>query len=125
MKDINNLNVLKKYIEYLVDFTGSIFSKPIITDNDYRSLLIESELFCKRVSESNFISPGLKTKLLSIRLAKINKEFSGRGILRALYIWKSRRESDFDSGLETKRRENILKYKEQMNNLLLLINAKS
>jgi hypothetical protein len=125
MDDINNLNILKKYIEYLVDLTGSTFSKPIITDNDYQSLLIESELFCKRVSGSNFITPGLQTKLLSNRLAKINEEFSFRGTLRALNIWKTKRESYFDSGLETKRRENILKYKEQMNNLLLLIDAKS
>jgi hypothetical protein len=121
MKDINNPNVLKEYLEYLTEFADSIYSHLLITDNDYHSLFIESELFCKKVSEANSLPINLKIKLLELKLPKINEEFS----LWSLLKLKRRSFSKTDNELEYKRRENILRYKDQLNNLLLFVDAKS
>lgn len=121
MKDISNPNVLKKYIEYLADLADSIYSQLHITDNAYQSLFIESELFCNKVSEANSLPQNLKTKLLELKLPEIHEEFS----LWSLLKLKRRSFNKTDNEFEFKRRENILRYKDRMNNFLLFINAKS
>ena len=121
MKDINNPNVLKEYLEYLAGFADSIYSHLHITDNDYQSLFIESELFCKKVSEANSLPQKLKAKLIELKLPKINAEFS----LSSLLKLNRKSFSKTDDEFEFKRRENILRYKAQLNNLLLLMDVKS
>ena len=120
MKNIDDPIILKKYIEYLAEMAESIFSHLHITDNDYQSLFIESELFCKRVLKSKKLPSGLKTQLMEMRLPGMSKEFSILSLLK-LRRYKYR----FNDEFELKRRENILRYKERLNNLRLLIEAKS
>ena len=120
MKDVNDPIVLKEYIEYLAEMADSIFEHSQITDNDYQSLFIESKVFCKRVSEANKLPSGLKTKFTELRLPKMDKEFSFWSILK-LKRYKYRYNDEFDR----KRRENILRFKDRLKNILLLIEAKS
>jgi len=121
MKDINELKVLKEYLDYLVELADSIYSHSNITDNDYQSLFVESELFCKRILNANSLPSSLRTQLLELKLPKMKEEFS---LWHALKLMK-KRDRNHNDKFEIKRRENILIFKERLNGLLLLINAKS
>lgn len=121
MKDINNPKILRKYIEYLSEYSDSIYSRLNITDNEYQSLFVESELFCKKLSEAKSLPPYLKSKLIELKLPKINEEFSFGTLLKL----KNRSYRNYADEIEFKRRENILRYKDQLNNILALIDTKS
>ena len=121
MKDINQPKVLREYLEYLAGLANLVYSHINITDNDYQSLFIESELFYKRILNANNLPASVRTKLLELKLPKMKQEFS---LWSALKLVK-KRNSNYDDKFELRRRENILTFRDQLNNLLLLIDAKS
>jgi hypothetical protein len=70
---------------------------------------------------ANSLPSSLRTQLLELKLPKMKEEFS---LWHALKLMK-KRDRNYNDKFEIKRRENILIFKERLNGLLLLINAKS
>ena len=125
MNEIINISTLINYIKYIIDYAELIYSHNIITDNEYESLINETELFFERMSSVTFIQQNLKNELLNVQLLKVTKEFSLRGLLRLVFSWTRYYDTPIDHGLEMKRRENVKQFKDRMTNILDLIIVKN
>lgn len=124
-KNICSIEILLKYIGYLVDYSESVLSTVIISDNEYSSLFLESELFCKRIIESEIISPGLMEELIQAKLLKIDEEFSIKTYLKSLIKRNKYKYYSNNSELENQRRENLLLYRDRMKNIYDLVLSKA
>jgi len=123
-ESISSITTLLKYISYLVEYSDTILSSVIISENEYSSLRIESELFCKRVSECEIIPPGLKSELIQLKLLKVDEEFSLKTFMKSLFKRNKYKYVSTNSSFENQRRENLLLYRDHMQNIYSLISTK-
>ncbi len=125
-KEISNVNGLIKYLEYLIDYSDFIYSQNILTDDLYNDLKKEAKAFNDKVSNSGFIPPLLKNELLdTVVLEKYEKQ-SLIGLLFFLFkkLLNVRYESNYDD-VRNERRENILEYRNRLDNIYKAILVKS
>ncbi len=52
VKDISNVSSLIKYLEYLLDYSDLIYSQNNLTENLYKDLKKEAQVFHDRVSNT-------------------------------------------------------------------------
>jgi len=123
---ISNLDLLIKYLIYLIDYADLIYSQKMLSENNYTSLQVEIELFHSRVKNSSFIPNAIKTELSKIKLPSIKKEFSRQGIFRSLYLrWVLRSVTLIDEKIENQLRTNVKEFRDRLENFFSLIKAKS
>ena len=123
---ISNVDLLIKYLIYLIDYADLIYSQKMLSENSYTSLQVEIELFHSRVKNSSFIPNAIKTELSKIKLPSIKKEFSRQGIFRSLYLrWVLRSVTLIDEKIENQLRTNVKEFRDRLENFFSLIKAKS
>lgn len=123
-KNISSIEVLLKYIDFLIEYSESILSDIIISDEKYKGLLMESELFCDRVLNSKGIPDSVKSEFLRTKLPEIKQKFSIKDFLKSIFI-KASSNQNYSDDIENKRREYIQEYLNRMKNFYLLVKVKS
>ena len=125
MYNITDSKTLIKYLKYLIDFADTSLSQDYVTDNSYSSLKIEADLFNTRISNSSYFQSKLKKEISSIKLPEIMKEYSFLNTIRVFSKWIRYNSRDIDDKVQSKRRENILEFRNRLNNIYELMIAKS
>jgi hypothetical protein len=123
-KNLSSIEILLKYIDFIIEYSESILSDIIISDEKYKGLLMESELFCDRVLNSKGIPDSVKSEFLRTKLPEINQKFSIKDFLKSIFI-KANSNQNYSDVIENKRREYIQEYLNRMKNFYLLVKVKS
>ena len=126
VKDISNVSSLIKYLEYLLDYSDLIYSQNDLTENLYRGLKKETQVFHDMVDNAEFIPPLLKGELLKIMIKEKYKNSSwfkfSKYLYRKFLFWKY--ESSYED-IKSERRGNIKEYRDRLENIYKAILVKS
>ena len=122
-KETIDNKMLIKYLRFLIDFSTQLLNSPDFNTDDFESLTKESNLFVKRLENSNQIDNNLRNEIINY---KLDQYFLGYTIAKLLIPDNSNFEGgiDYKGALENVKFD-IKNYRDKLSNILFKIDPQA
>jgi len=122
-KETIDNKMLIKYLRFLIDFSTQLLNSPDFNTDDFESLTKESNLFVKRLENSNQIDNNLRNEIINY---KLDQYFLGYTIAKLLIPDNSNFEGgiDYKGALENVK-FHIKNYRDKLSNILFKIDPQA